>query len=187
MKKISTNKLDNNLETSLEKNVKNSSSVFSAVYNYLTATIHKTPKINEGQAYETYQRILFQRQGKNRIPPQVELKDIIRVYQEVKSNNAAYYKGGDISNIQVKYLGGKPPSLTTLASIKRVLTNSLQTLEKISTASKPKGDLSKGLVNLFTQKSSKIYNDIQFVANEKAKKQIKNKLLSIQGIALIQN
>lgn len=183
---LSAKILQNPIEKAIQSDVENASSIFSAVYNYFTNTLHNTPKVNKGNAYEVYKRLIFERQNLNKIPPakKTSIDEINKVYEEVKRNNAAYYKGGDINNIQVKYLGNTPPSLTSLASIKRVLSKTKNALLIIQKESKPKQKIINSLVNLFTQKSSKIVNDIERSANEQAKKQIKERLESIQGLAL---
>lgn len=185
--KISVLKLTNPTQIKLKDVTENASSVFSAVYNYFNATLHQSPKINQGNMYEVYRRIMFLRKGQNHIPPPFNnaFKTISDIYMEIKKNNAAYYKGGDIDNIQVKYLGGKPPSLTTLSSIKRVLKKSLSAIKVIYSESSPKKALVKSLVNLFTQKSSNITTEVERIANEKAKNQIKNRIDSIVGLSVV--
>lgn len=186
MTKITANQLHNSSQLLIEKNTDGASSVYSAVYNYLTATLHETPKkLNSGNAYQTYRRVLFQRGGKNKIPPSIDGQQIVEIYEQVKRNNTAYYKGGDILNIQVKYLGGRPASLTTLASIKRVLEKSNKALDVVYKNSKPKKALVNSFTNLFTQKQSNIFTEIEKEANEKAKQSIKEKLYSIQGLGII--
>lgn len=124
MKQIPATEIGNPIEIILEENVENASSVFSAVYNYTHNTLGETPKINKGIMYETYRLVLdryFEGKNKPVNPPAIELDRIAQAYNEVKRNNAAFYKGGDIGTIQVKYLGGRPPSIATLASIERIL------------------------------------------------------------------
>lgn len=183
MTKVSAQDINNSTKTSIFDVTESASSVYSAVHNYITNS-HSTPKHNQGNAYEVYQRVLFERNGKNTIPPNVSPQQIDRIYEQVKRNNAAYYKGGDIANIQVKYLGGKPPSLTTLASIKTVLTKSSAALNVIYQESKPKKKIVNSFVNMFTQKSDKLFTEAEKTANEKAKQTIKNRLDSIAGIAV---
>lgn len=184
MTKVSASQLNNPSQIILKDVTENASSVFSAVYNYFNASLHETPKINQGNMYEVYRRIVFQRGGVNHIPPPFNnpFETIAEIYAEIKRNNAAYYKGGDIAEIQVKYLGGKPPSLTSLSSIKRVLTKSLSALKVVYSESEPNKALIKSLVNLFTQKQSNIYTEIQQVANNKAQQQIKDRINSIAGL-----
>ena len=183
MTKVSAQDINNSTKTSIFDVTESASSVYSAVHNYMTNS-HSTPKHNQGNAYEVYQRVLFERNGKNTIPPNISPQQIDRIYEQVKRNNAAYYKGGDIANIQVKYLGGKPPSLTTLASIKTVLTKSSAALNVIYQESKPKKKIVNSFVNMFTQKSDKLFTEAEKTANEKAKQTIKNRLDSIAGIAV---
>lgn len=183
MTKVSAQDINNSTKTSIFDVTRSASSVYSAVHNYMTNS-HSTPKHNQGNAYEVYQRVLFERNGKNTIPPNVSPQQIDRIYEQVKRNNAAYYKGGDIANIQVKYLGGKPPSLTTLASIKTVLTKSSAALDVIYQESKPKKKIVNSFVNMFTQKSDKLFTEAEKTANEKAKQTIKDRLDSIAGIAV---
>lgn len=187
MTKVSASQLNNPDQIILKNATENASSVFSAVYNYFNPSdLHKSPKVNQGNMYEVYRRIVFSRGGKNHIPPpfENEFETIAETYAEVKRNNAAYYKGGDIADIQVKYLGGRPPSLTTLSSIKRVLEKSLSAIKVIYSESKPKRALIRSLVNLFTQKSSNIVTEVERVANDKAQKQIQNRLNSIVGLSV---
>ena len=184
MTKVSAQDINNSTKTSIFDVTGSASSVYSAVHNYMTNS-HSIPKHNQGNAYEVYQRVLFERNGKNTIPPNVSPQQIDRIYEQVKRNNAAYYKGGDIANIQVKYLGGKPPSLTTLASIKTVLTKSSAALDVIYQESKPKKKIVNSFVNMFTQKSDKLFTEAEKTANEKAKQTIKDRLDSITGIAVI--
>ena len=183
---LSTKILQNPIEQIIQEEVDNASSIFSAVYNYFTNSIHQIPKINKGNAYEVYKRLVFERNNLNKIPPaeKTSIEEINKIYEEVKRNNAAYYKGGDINDIQVKYLGNTPPSLTSLSSIKRVLKKTKNALLIIYNESKPKQKVVESLVNLFTQNSTKIINDIERKANEEAKENIRNKLMSIQGLAL---
>lgn len=183
---LSAKILQNPIEQIIQEEVDNASSIFSAVYNYFTNSIHQTPKINKGNAYEVYKRLIFERNNLNKIPPakKTSIEEINKIYEEVKRNNAAYYKGGDINDIQVKYLGNTPPSLTSLSSIKRVLTKTKNALLIIYDESKPKQKVVESLVNLFTQNSTKITNDIERKANDEAKEHIRNKLMSIQGLAL---
>lgn len=187
MTKVSAQDINNSTKTSIFDVTESASSVYSAVHNYMTNS-HSTPKHNQGNAYEVYQRVLFERNGKNTIPPNTSPQQIAqqidRIYEQVKRNNAAYYKGGDIANIQVKYLGGKPPSLTTLASIKTVLTKSSAALDVIYQESKPKKKIVNSFVNMFTQKSDKLFTEAEKTANEKAKQTIKDRLDSIAGIAV---
>ena len=183
MTKVSAQDINNSTKTSIFDVTGSASSVYSAVHNYMTNS-HSIPKHNQGNAYEVYQRVLFERNGKNTIPPNVSPQQIDRIYEQVKRNNAAYYKGGDIANIQVKYLGGKPPSLTTLASIKTVLTKSSAALDVIYQESKPKKKIVNSFVNMFTQKSDKLFTEAEKTANEKAKQTIKDRLDSIIGIAV---
>ena len=183
---LSAKILQNPIEQIIQEEVDNASSIFSAVYNYFTNSIHQTPKVNKGNAYEVYKRLIFERNNLNKIPPakKTSIEEINKIYEEVKRNNAAYYKGGDINDIQVKYLGNTPPSLTSLSSIKRVLTKTKNALLIIYDESKPKQKVVESLVNLFTQNSTKITNDIERKANDEAKEHIRNKLMSIQGLAL---
>lgn len=183
---LSAKILQNPIEQIIQEKVDNASSIFSAVYNYFTNSIHQTPKVNKGNAYEVYKRLIFERNNLNKIPPakKTSIEEINKIYEEVKRNNAAYYKGGDINDIQVKYLGNTPPSLTSLSSIKRVLTKTKNALLIIYDESKPKQKVVESLVNLFTQNSTKITNDIERKANDEAKEHIRNKLMSIQGLAL---
>ena len=184
MAKVQVNQLNNVSQSLIQEVTSEASSLYSAVYNYLTGTLHKTPKINEGNAYQTYRRALFERNGQNEIPPAISFEQIDRIYEEVKRNNAAYYKGGDIADIQVKYLGGSPPSLTSLASIKRVLEKSNSVFNIIYQNSKPKKALIRSFVNLFTQKQTNLFTDIEKAANEKAKKTIEERIKSIAEINL---
>lgn len=184
MTKVQVNQLNNVSQSLIQEVTSEASSLYSAVYNYLTGTLHKTPKINEGNAYQTYRRALFERNGQNEIPPAISFEQIDRIYEEVKRNNAAYYKGGDIVDIQVKYLGDSPPSLTSLASIKRVLEKSNSVFNIIYQNSKPKKALIKSFVNLLTQKQTNLFTDVEKAANEKAKRTIEEKIKSIAGISL---
>lgn len=184
MTKVQANQLNNVSQFLIQETTSEASSLYSAVYNYLTGTLHKTPKINEGNAYQTYRRALFERNGQNEIPPAISFEQIDRIYEEVKRNNAAYYKGGDIADIQVKYLGGSPPSLTSLASIKRVLEKSNSVFNIIYQNSKPKKALIRSFVNLFTQKQTNLFTDVEKAANEKAKKTIEERIKSIAEISL---
>lgn len=184
MTKVQVNQLNNVSQSLIQEVTSEASSLYSAVYNYLTGTLHKTPKINEGNAYQTYRRVLFERNGQNEIPPAISFEQIDRIYEEVKRNNAAYYKGGDIADIQVKYLGSSPPSLTSLASIKRVLEKSNSVFNIIYQNSKPKKALIRSFVNLFTQKQTKLFTDVERVANEKARRTIEERIKSIAEINL---
>lgn len=184
MTKVQVNQLNNVSQSLIQEVTSEASSLYSAVYNYLTGTLHKTPKINEGNAYQTYRRALFERNGQNEIPPAISFEQIDRIYEEVKRNNAAYYKGGDIADIQVKYLGSSPPSLTSLASIKRVLEKSNSVFNIIYQNSKPKKALIRSFVNLFTQKQTNLFTDVEKAANEKAKRTIEERIKSIAEMSL---
>ena len=184
MTKVQVNQLNNVSQSLIQEVTSEASSLYSAVYNYLTGTLHKTPKINEGNAYQTYRRALFELNGQNEIPPAISFEQIDRIYEEVKRNNAAYYKGGDIADIQVKYLRDSPPSLTSLASIKRVLEKSNSVFNIIYQNSKPKKALIKSFVNLLTQKQTNLFTDVEKAANEKAKRIIEERIKSIAGISL---
>lgn len=185
MTKVQVNQLNNVSQSLIQEVTSEASSLYSAVYNYLTGTLHKTPKINEGNAYQTYRRVLFEYDGQNKTSLDNRIfEQIDRIYEEVKRNNAAYYKGGDIADIQVKYLGSSPPSLTSLASIKRVLEKSNSIFNIIYQNSKPKKALIRSFVNLFTQKQTNLFTDVERTANEKARRTIEERIKSIAEINL---
>lgn len=172
MKEMSYQSIGNPVKIDLEGNVENASSVFSAVYNFTHNSLHNTPKVNEGVMYETYQSVLIKYyNGKNTPvnPPPLSISKIEEVYNEAKKNNVAYYKGGDIGRIQVKYLGGRPPSITTLSSIKRVLTNISYVFKNIGTTKKNNIVGKNKIAKLLGKNDSKITNKMLSVQQKKIK------------------
>lgn len=148
-------------QQTIENVTENASSVFSAVYNYFSGTLGETPKVNKGNAYETYRSILALRGGKNGTPPPVETKEIEAAYAAVKGNNLPFYKGGDIGTVQVKYFGGSAPSLVTTATIKRVIKKTIILLNDIIQESKPNAKIASGFASLFISKEKNVTNKIE--------------------------
>ena len=163
---------NNSYEPTMVQVTENASSVFSAVYNYFHASLGETPKINKGNAYETYRTILAQRNNNNRIPPSVTIEEIEQAYANVKSNTLPFYKGGDIGNIQVKYFGGSAPSLVTTASIKRIISKTIQIIDNIINASQPNNKIATAVANLFVAKEKHISNKIEEEARNEALKEL---------------
>lgn len=144
--------------------VAESSSVFSAVYNYFAASSGQVPKVNKGNAYETYRLILAERQGNNRLPPPITIDTIETAYAAVKGNTLPFYKGGDIGMVQVKYFGGSAPSLVTMKTIQEVLSKAIQLFDELITGSKPNNRIASGFAELFISKESQVSNLIEQTA-----------------------
>ena len=172
--------ITNIYEEQIKQHTEKASSVFSAVYNYLTNTRGQTPKVNYGNAYQVYKYIVNQREKGNIIPPPVTVEEIEDVYAMVKRNNVAFYRGGDIADIQVKYFGGSAPSLVTTATIKRVLNNTIKMFDIILKNSGPNQKVINGFVKLFTVKEKQVYTEAEKIALKKAQKIIEERLNNIK-------
>ncbi len=94
----------------------------SSLYTSIRAFSIENKIKNWGNIYETY-KLLVNKYGGNRIPPaHFNEMEFIAAYLETVRNTESFAQGGDILNEQVKFFGGSAPSLTTLATIKNVLT-----------------------------------------------------------------
>lgn len=150
--------------TVIANSVSESSSVFSAVYNYFAASSGQVPKVNKGNAYETYRLILAERQGNNRLPPPITIETIEAAYAAVKGNTLPFYKGGDIGMVQVKYFGGSAPSLVTMKTLQEVLGKTIQLFDELIAGSKPNNRIASGFAELFISKESQVSNLIEQTA-----------------------
>lgn len=94
----------------------------SSLYTSIRAYSIENKIKNWGNIYETY-KLLVSKYGSNRIPPaHFNEMEFIAAYLETVRNTASFAQGGDILNEQVKFFGGSAPSLTSLATIRDVLT-----------------------------------------------------------------
>ena len=172
--------MTNIYQTVIDKVTTEASSIFSAVYNYLTGTQGRTPKVNEGNAYQTYKVIVNNRNGKNTPnKPPVTPDQIEKAFAAVKSNTVNFYRGGDIEDVQIKYFGGSAPSLVTTATIKRVLKNVIKLFDRIIQKSGANESIIKGFVKLFTVKEQKLYTEAEKQGRRVAEEQIRKRLSNI--------
>lgn len=164
--------------TKIATSVSESSSVFSAVYNYFAASSGQVPKVNKGNAYETYRLILAERQGNNRLPPPITIDTIETAYAAVKGNTLPFYKGGDIGMVQIKYFGGSAPSLVTMKTIQEVLTKAIQLFDDLISGAKPNNRIASGFAGLFISKEGQVTNAIEQVARNEGLEHI-NQLFGV--------
>lgn len=97
------------------------SGTHSTLYSSIRAYASSNAKYNKGNLYEAY-KILKYSQGSNLIPPaEWNAEEFEQALLSVRKNTGSYVKGGDILTEQVKFFGGRAPSLTTLATIRTTL------------------------------------------------------------------
>ena len=125
------------------------SGTHSTLYSSIRAYASSNSKYNKGNIYEAY-KVLKYSYGDNRIPPsEWNSEEFESVLMSVKKNTGSYVKGGDILTEQIKFFGGRAPSLTTLATIRTTLK---QFNALLSTFSGNK--LKTGLNQLFLKEES---------------------------------
>ena len=116
-------------EAAVSSNVKDGSTVYSAVWHYLNTPGADPRNKNLGNAYEVYRVLVAKRQNHNRIPPAVTIKMIEDAFTEVRSNTASSIKGGDFLTSQIKYFSSAP-SLATTSLIRNTLQELKNNFEK---------------------------------------------------------
>lgn len=109
--------------------VRDSSTVFSAVYDYVKQQHSHGVKINKGNAFEAYKRIVAQRG--NEIPPPVSVELIQQTLTDIRSNTASSVKGGDYLTSQIKFYS-TAPSLVTTSLIRKSLQDISASLKMVS-------------------------------------------------------
>lgn len=115
-------------QKAITADVKDSSTVFSAIYDYVKKQNSHGVKINKGNAYEAYKRIVAERS--NQIPPPVSVDLIQQTLTEIRGNTASSVKGGDFLTSQIKFYSAAPSLVTTslIRTSLRDISNSFKML-----------------------------------------------------------
>lgn len=155
-------------EKTIVTDVSDSSSVFSAIYDYIHTQNFHGKKINKGNAYEAYKRIVANR--KNRIPPSVSVSLIEETLTQVRKNTSSFVKGGDYLNSQIKFYSNAP-SLATTNAIRNTLKQISNILQMVSNKTLDK-DFKESINQIFIKTNHQVSNNIE----EEGRKESQNYL-----------
>lgn len=152
-------------------NSKDNTTVYGAVWTYLTGQKAEGIKVNLGNAYEVY-RVLLARRGSNEIPPELTNETIADVFTEIRSNTASSAKGGDYGTSQIKYFSNAP-SLTTTSLLRSTLTEMVQILQTyLTTTNQPQ--FIDSLKQLFLKTTDSVADQLEKDMLETADKNLKD-------------
>lgn len=150
---------------------KDNTTVYGAVWTYLTGKKAEGVNINLGNAYEVY-RVLLARRGSNEIPPELTNETIADVFTEIRSNTASSAKGGDYGTSQIKYFSSAP-SLTTTSLLRGTLTDMVQILQTyLTNTNQPQ--FVESLKQLFLKTTDSVSDQLEKDMLEAADKNIKD-------------
>ena len=154
----------NEAEKAVTADVKDSSTVFSAVYDYIRVERSHGRKINKGNAYQAYKRIVANRG--NEIPPPIAVSLIQETLTEIRGNTASSLKGGDYLNSQIKFYSAAPSLVTT--SLIRSSLQQISTALKMLSNTELDQNFKKTIDDMFIKKGNQIANKTELEGSKQA-------------------
>lgn len=136
------------------------STVWSAVWRFVhSSTSTTSPKYNKGNAYEVYQVLVSQRGGKNTQPPPMVTNEIVKkAFQQVAANTASASLGGDLANMQLKFLGGSAASIIGTNQIRQTLSSVINSINNFINTSNVE-EFKNSITNLFVKDKGQLMVD----------------------------
>ena len=162
-------------EQKVNTDVSDSSTVFSAIYDYVHTEGSHGNKINKGNAYEAYKRIVANRS--NRIPPPITVDLIQQALSDVRKNTASSIKGGDYLNSQIKFYSSAP-SLVTTSLIRTSLQDISNSLKMVSDSELDQ-NFKIALSNIFIKNQHQLADNIERQGVEQSKEFLDNLLKTL--------
>lgn len=160
--------------------VNDASTVFSAVYDYVKVQHSHGHKINKGNAYEAYKRIVAERG--NQIPPEVSTDLIEQTLTEIRSNTASSLKGGDYLLSQIKFYSAAPSLATT--NLIRTSLKEISSILKMTENSKLDQSFKEAINNIFIKNNKQAATKAEQAGRDQALQNL-TKLLQSWGFKVI--
>lgn len=161
--------------------LKDNRTVYSAVYEYVkNKRLTSGEKISNGNVYEAYRRYISTRKSpKNKIPPSFNPDEFEKILNDIKKNNIASVKGGDLGLEQYKSMLGNSSfsfmgmtlMINTLTSVNNALKKELSTSNQSS--------LYKDLKSIFIQSNKEAATKLDKEAAKEARAYLKELLKGI--------
>ena len=162
-------------QKAITADVNDSSTVFSAIYDYVKQQKSHGVKINKGNAYQAYKRIVAERS--NQIPPPVSVDLIQQTLTEIRANTASSIKGGDFLNSQIKFYSAAPSLVTT--SLIRTSLRDISNSFKMLSDSNLDQDFKESIQNIFIKSDHQAAEGIDREGAKQAKEYLTNLLKTL--------
>lgn len=159
-------------EQTVITDVSDSSSVFSAIYDYVKTENSHGRKINKGNAFQAYKRIVANRS--NQIPPEVAVQLIKETLADIRKNTVSSIKGGDFLTDQIKFYSAAP-SLITTSLVRSSLQDISKNLKMLSNSELDQ-DFKNAISEMFIKTNHETANQIEEEGAEESKVYLNNLL-----------
>ncbi len=160
----------------VSSDVNDASTVFSAIYDYVKVQHSHGHKINKGNAYEAYKRIVAERG--NQIPPEISTDLIEQTLTEVRSNTVSSLKGGDYLLSQIKFYSAAPSLATT--NLIRTSLKEISSILKMAENSKLDQSFKEAINNIFIKNNKQAATKAEQAGRDQALQNL-TKLLQSWG------